>query len=191
MVTHTDRFCRRHLAKGGEEGVKEWGSWLRTPPCRVVGETQSRWLREEGDDTWEIRTGQDNNYQQNHGGDFSNVNKEIRQVHEFRGMTGHNLELVSKGSSSLSPAIPKGFNTTSNILFGLNEGESDPVQLEERKRRRGESGKLGLEDNVTGYAQIEPNKNIFTEGANISIMDLTAPTDQVMAELAVQASQHK
>lgn len=47
---------------------------------RNEGQTQNKWLREEGDDTWETRIGQDNNYQQNHEGDFSNVNKKIRQV---------------------------------------------------------------------------------------------------------------
>lgn len=36
-----------------EGGEKEWGSWLRAPPRRVAGQNQSRWLRDENDDTWE------------------------------------------------------------------------------------------------------------------------------------------
>lgn len=71
MVSHTDRFCRNILARGEEEVVKEWGSWLRAPPRRAAGQMQSKLLREENDDTWESRIGGDNNYQNfSGGGDF-------------------------------------------------------------------------------------------------------------------------
>lgn len=51
IVSHTDRFCRNSMEKEGEVIVKEWGSWLKAQPRRVAGQSQSKWLREEGDDT--------------------------------------------------------------------------------------------------------------------------------------------
>lgn len=189
MITHTDRFCRNPVATEANGDVKEWGSWLKAPPRRTAGQAQSKWLREEGDDTWESRVGQDSNYQQNPGVNFSTANKEIRQVGDFRDKNGRSSKFVSKGSSSLSSANLKGFNTTSNMLFGLNEEESDTLQLEERKRRRGESGTLGQEFSDLGHDHIGPIENIFTEGTVISKIDLTVPKDLVMAELALQASQ--
>lgn len=78
-----------------------------------------------------------------------------------------------------------------NILFGLNEKESDILKLEEYKRRRGESGKLGLDDTVMGHEHTEPTEHITTEGAIISKVDSTTPIDQIMAELALQSSQLK
>lgn len=40
LVSHTDRFYRNSIDRGNEVVVKEWGSWLRAPPCRVAGQTQ-------------------------------------------------------------------------------------------------------------------------------------------------------
>lgn len=37
LVTHTERFCRRFIDKRGEEGIKEWGNWLKAPPRRTAG----------------------------------------------------------------------------------------------------------------------------------------------------------
>ena len=191
MVTHTDRFCRNSTTNDVTGEMKEWGSWLKAPPRRAAGQTQSKWLREEGDDTWESRIGQDSNYQQNHGGKFSNANNEIRQGSDSRELVGRSSKFVNKGSSSSISANLKGFNTTSNLLFGLNEEESEILQLEERKRRRGESGTLGQESTEVGHARTGPNEIFFTRGAIISSPDLTAPADQDMAELAMQASQQK
>lgn len=88
MVTHTDRFCRKTITNeaGGE---KEWGNWLRAPPRRVAGQNQSRWIREEGDDTWEDRIGGSINSHHDLGGIFSKKGKGIREESDCR-------ELVSQ-----------------------------------------------------------------------------------------------
>lgn len=57
LVSHTDRFCRSSTGMGDEGVAKEWGSWLRAPPRRVAGQVQSKWVREENDDTWDSRIG--------------------------------------------------------------------------------------------------------------------------------------
>lgn len=67
MVSHTDRFCRKFIDKKGVEGKKEWGLWLKAPPHRMATQSQSRWLREEGDATWEARIGRENNYHNSRG----------------------------------------------------------------------------------------------------------------------------
>lgn len=51
MVNHTDRICRNSKGNGDVEIAKDWGSWLGAPPRRVAGQVQSKWLREENDDT--------------------------------------------------------------------------------------------------------------------------------------------
>lgn len=77
IVTHTEQFCRKFIDKRGEEGGKEWGSWLRAPTQRVPGQGQSNWLREEDDATWEARIGRENIYQNFRGENNSNRGKEI------------------------------------------------------------------------------------------------------------------
>lgn len=39
IVTRTDMFSINLIDNGSEKGVKEWRSWLRAPPRRVVGKT--------------------------------------------------------------------------------------------------------------------------------------------------------
>lgn len=68
LVTHTERLCRRNIDKRGNEGEREWGSWLRAPPRRAVAQNQSKWLRDEGDATWETRIGWESCYQNSRGG---------------------------------------------------------------------------------------------------------------------------
>lgn len=86
MVTHTDRFCRKSLDNKGTEGGKEWGLWLKAPPRRVANQGQSRWLRNEGDDTWESRIGRENDYHKSRGENYSNKGKEIRNVSNSRSL---------------------------------------------------------------------------------------------------------
>ena len=94
--------------------------------------------------------------------------------------------------SSLLPTVNlQGFSTNSNILYDVHYEERDILQIEERKRRRGESEGLGQGDTEMGYASNGPENKTKNDGAGISGMDLIAPTVSVMAELAMQASQSK
>lgn len=188
MVTHTDRFCRANANKDGDDGVKEWGSWLRAPPRKVAGQTQSKWLRAENDDTWEDRIGGDSNKQHQSGGKSEKKGKEIRKESDHRDM------VVMKGgvnrnttNSSLAPKF-QGFNTTSNLLYGLNEEDNVGLQIEERKRRRSEIEEVGLVDTVMGLQTNVMNVEQNTRGAAISAEDLVEPRNNVLAELARQAS---
>ncbi|XP_074348138.1 uncharacterized protein LOC141686923 [Apium graveolens] len=70
LVSHTDRFCRSTITKEGEGLGKVWGSWLRAPPRRVAGQIQSKWLRNENDDTWEARIGGEKIKESDLGGEF-------------------------------------------------------------------------------------------------------------------------
>lgn len=174
MVTHTDRFCRLRVSKETNDGAKDSGSWLRAPPRRAAGQQQSKWLREEGDDTWEARIGQEINSHKNYGRKFSKKDIEIRKGSDCRELVGKGSQIDTSKTTSNFPAKFKGFNTTSNLLYGLNEEDNDVLHLEERKRRRSELEGVGQE-----------------EGSAISIGDLSAPTKHVLAELAMQASRSK
>lgn len=54
LISHTKRFCKKKLEVGKEDVSKEWGQWLRAPPRRAVGGGRSKWLRENGDDGWDM-----------------------------------------------------------------------------------------------------------------------------------------
>ncbi|KAK1400293.1 hypothetical protein POM88_010156 [Heracleum sosnowskyi] len=109
----------------------------------------------------------------------------------YRDVTGKGSKSVIQTSSLLSPADLKGFNTSLNILYGIIDEESDTLQIEERKRRRGESGRMGQGDTEMGYEINGPENQINKDRAGISNTDLAAPIELVMAELARQASQSK
>ncbi|KAL8121850.1 hypothetical protein AgCh_018547 [Apium graveolens] len=68
-----------------------------------------------------------------------------------------------------------GFNTTSNVLYGLNEDKSDGLQLEERKGWRSE-----LEVVQTGHVRKQKGGGLQTEqnkqGSVISVWDLATLT---------------
>lgn len=187
MVTHTDRFCRKNISNeaGGE---KEWGHWLRAPPRRVAGQEQSRWIREEGDDTWEDRIGGNSNYQHDLGGIISNQKgKGIRKEGDSRELVAQKGKVGGNQSNFLSPATIQGYNTTSNMLYDFNAEESVGLQLEERKRRRGDLD-VGLIGHVSFQQESMQNKQ-HNQDSVISGGDLAGLQNNVLAELALQASQ--
>lgn len=157
----------------------------------MAGQPQSKWLREDGDDAWEQRIGANCNSQRDFRGDNPNNNEAINQLSVFRDERGKGTDFGVQKSSLLRSANLKGFITNSNILNGVEDEERDIFQLEERKRRRGDSGGLGHDIPVMGFPDTGPNKKTNNDGAGISDMDLAAPTDLVLAELARQASQLK
>lgn len=187
MVSHTDRFCRNPIGTGEGEGTKEWGSWLRAPPRRVAGQVQSKWLREENDDTWESRIGGESFAGEN----FSKKDKEIRVASNFRKEV--ETEIHDKGNdlAKRKEASLKGFSTTSNILYGLNEEDNDVILLEDRKRRRGaNSGQGNME------IEMGQNPSVLQTGQQqgetvISHGDFSVSTQTFPAELARQASHPK
>lgn len=161
---------------------------MRAPPRRAAGQPQKKWLRKDDDDTWETRIGVDGNRQQNFRGENSKFNEAINQVSIFRDGIGIGVNAITQRSSLLQSANLKGSSTNSNILYGLQYEESDTLQIEERKRRRGDSGGLGQGDTEMGFDNIGPQDQTNNIGADISGMDLAAPTGPVLAELAMQAS---
>ncbi|KAL1816088.1 hypothetical protein ACET3Z_018662 [Daucus carota] len=90
-------------------------------------------------------------------------------------MSGKSAKFVGSRSSSAKSAGFSGFNTTSNILYGITEDDSDILQLEERKGRRGNLETLGHDDIEMGLENSGPGGLAFRGGANISREDLVAP----------------
>lgn len=97
----------------------------------------------------------------------------------------------SKGEINMITA-PKfqGFNTTSNILYGLNEEEMG-LPIEGRKRVRTEDQEVVQRNMEMGFRATDMITDIVTEGATISTGDLVVTTNNDMAELARQASQQQ
>ncbi|XP_074327248.1 uncharacterized protein LOC141696272 [Apium graveolens] len=186
LVSHTDRFCRNAMEKGVEVVTKEWGSWLRAPPRRVAGQVQSKWLRDEGDDTWEARIGRENFA----GEVFSNKGKEIMKVSDHRVGSATNVREGSK-QIDINGANFKGYLTTSNILYELNEEDGEDIQLEDRKRRRGVTDGLGHMEIDSGQQLNIVQAIQNQEEAAISNGDLSVSNQTSPAELAKQASHHQ
>lgn len=81
-------------------------------------------------------------------------------------------------TNSLSKAINQRFTSNSNALYELNEGEDIGLQLDERKRRRGET-----ELDQGNYVRWQLKGTVISDG------DLSAPGNNDMDELAMQANQ--
>lgn len=182
MVTHTDRFCRKFLGKRETEIEKEWGSWLRAPPRRAAGQGQSRWLREEGDDTWEARIGKQNRYRNYRDDNDLKNGKEIIQESESRGL------VVTEPRNHSNNNSLAGFSTISNVLYGPDVDENTGLKYEERKRRRGDptpAGEMDIDLGPNGTRNQAFGKQ--TEPV-ISSMDLADSSQTVPAKSAMQTS---
>lgn len=191
LVTHTDRFCRKYIDKKNDVGEKEWGNWLKAPPRRAAGQGHSKWLREEDDATWEARIGGEHGYQKFRGEKISKISQEIRKESDCRDMVVQGLRNVSNCTKSSSGANLVGFTTTSNVLYGLLEDESDGLKLEERKRRRGDPNSSSIMDVDGGLQLIGPQITQANKEAVISNDDLSASNQTLSAKLAMQASRQQ
>lgn len=173
MVSHTDKFCRNYDAAGSDEGVKEWGSWLRAPPRRVAGQSQSKWLLDENDDTWEDRIGKETNNLDNLGGNNLKKRKEIRKESNNRDLIVTETRAGIGKTNSLVHAKIQGYTIASNMLYRLNEDDNVGLQLEERKRRRSEVEEVGRMEIDMGQQTNGSNTKQVTSETVISGEDLT------------------
>ncbi|XP_074375304.1 uncharacterized protein LOC141717092 [Apium graveolens] len=190
LVSHTDRFCRRFIDRRNVEGEKEWGVWLKTQPHRAAGKGHSKWLKEEDDATWEERIGRDQGYHifRGGGGDSSNRNRRIMKESESRELVVKGLRDNSNKISSSNNTNLEGFNTCSNLLYGLLEEDSIGPKNEGCKRRRGDPTSIGIMDVDGGLQLIGSQVTQNNEEAVISNGDLAASTITLSAKLAGQAS---
>ncbi|KAK1385636.1 hypothetical protein POM88_023371 [Heracleum sosnowskyi] len=102
----------------------------------------------------------------------------------------------SKKSLAITGANFKRYTTTSNMLYELNEEESDGIQLENHKRRRGPADGLGLMETDMGHkisgSQLGLNRgeivNYIGSGSNGTTHDNDSKNEQ-MAGTAMQSRQ--
>lgn len=176
MVTHTERFCRRFIDKRGSEGEKEWGLWLKAPPRRTASQSQSRWLRDKGDATWEAKVGGETNFHDSRSDNHVNEGKQIIKESHYRRAVTPESRAITTGHNLA------GFTTNSNLLYGLNEEENIGLKCNDRKRSRENPTTSGIRDTFMG-----PGNEHLSE-ADISKGDLSASITHTSAELAWQAS---
>lgn len=182
MVTHTERFCRKLIDRREVEGEKEWGLWLKAAPRRAPSQGQSRWLREEDDATWEDRIGREKQHHNFRGGNNSNGGKEIIQGSNSRSL------IVTEARNISSHNNLAGFNKISNLLYGPNDDEDSGLQVDERKRRRGDPTIKETMDIDMGLKGTGTQVVVQHSEAAISGRDLTASTQSIPAKSAVQTS---
>lgn len=74
------------------------------------------------------------------------------------------------------------------MLYGLSDEDNDSgLQLEERKRKRGDPDKTGVMD-VDGGSNFTGSQGIVTKEAAIFVGDFAASKQLISAKLAEQAS---
>lgn len=81
-----------------------------------------------------------------------------------------------------------GFKSTSNLMYDLDEDDSEIIQLEDRKRRRGLPNQLGHMDIDSREKISEIQTRELPQRADISNGDLPVTSYLSPAELAMQAS---
>lgn len=156
--------------------------WLKAPPRRAANQSQSRWLRDEGDATWGGKIGGQSDYHDSRDNIKSNAGIQVTKRNNYR-------RLVStETTASISEKQMAGYITNSNSLFELNEEENNGLKIDERKRRRGDPSVLGRMDIDMGLSSTGPHFQVQTIEADISTGDLAASTSSIVAELAQQAS---
>lgn len=94
----------------------------------------------------------------------------------------------SRTLGDINGAILKGYSTTSNNLYELNEEVSDDIQLEDRKMRRGITDGVGHTEVEVGQHSTVIQTFQNNEVAAISYGDLPVTNQTLPAELARQAS---
>lgn len=82
----------------------------------------------------------------------------------------------------------EGFNTSSKLLYGLDEDDSIGLKLDERKRRRGDPKLHGIMDVDGGLQLIGPQITNQNRETGISDGDLSVFSLDQSATLAMQAS---
>lgn len=188
LVSHTERFCRRFIDKRGEEGVKDWGNWLKAPPRRVAGATKSKWLREEDDDSWEVRVGRENSkakFQGSQNSNDDNLDEGGRDNRELIIVTADSARISKQKDNS---ANFMGFKSNSNPLYGPEDDLIIGLQLEGNKRKRIGPASASAMDTEEGNILSGPVIVQQEMGVVISDSDLATPSNSLSAKLAKQAS---
>lgn len=155
------------------------------PPRRAASQSQSRWLRDEGDATWEAKIGGETNSHNSRSDKDANEGKQISKRSNSRRL------VVTESRPNNSNNQLAGFTTNSNLLYGLHEEENIGLQFEERERRRENPIAPGVKDIIMGSTSDGPQAIEQHLEADISDGDLAASTTSGTAKLALQASRLK
>lgn len=181
LVTHTERFCRKKIESSVHEVAKEWGSWLRAPPRRAVGQETSRWLRDDRDGEWGKNLGDDSYGQHFAGGQVGGTVKENSQRRYFR----DNMQGGVQKSGTKDMIENSNFPSSNQIIkFGIGPTEEELSGLNVNERKRTRSGPKDDEFMDTEGS----NRGIHTD-AILSNEDCVASQTNLLATLAKKASQ--
>lgn len=182
LVTHTERFCSKRSSLGQAELVREWGDWLRAPSRRLAGQEMSKWLRDEGDVDWGVKHGTDNFPRDSR--DMISKNKELTGAFNSEGRIRPISKAIVMGSNS---QVDKSNMLAANYKLksgdGPTEEELTGLVMDERKRRR------GLETNE--LMEVEGGSGLSSTDSALSRSDCAVSSPEILATLAMQASQSK
>lgn len=135
LVSHTERFYRRTLDSRGESGIREWGNWLKALRRKVAGQSTSKWLRDDNDESWESRINGVKNIPKNQENKVSNQRSEIFTESGKKELVISKLDKSKLADNHVTKDISTGFNSNLYPLYGIGSDEYDGLQLEDTKRK--------------------------------------------------------
>ncbi|KAL8097407.1 hypothetical protein AgCh_030511 [Apium graveolens] len=182
MVTHTERFCSKRLSMGTSDSLREWGTWLRAPSRRMVGQERSKWLREEKDEDWGANYGDVNQSQKFSKGMTAGDGVKGQSRSEVRDWANSNA-IISVSDAHLIYSNSLEGNNIPNKVVGPSEQELDGLNMANSKRKRGPG--------VYEYMELENGNVMGTSETALSHRDCAASLPELLAKLAQQASQSK
>lgn len=173
LVTHTERFCDKKYNSTIKDEVREWGSWLRAPVRRSVGQDRSKFLRDEKDAVWDVNYGNSNNSQHFLGDYGKQVVQADLQGRIFSRENNQEFDSSNKDKVVLAANFKNSAGPSEEELIGLS--------LEERNKR-----KRGPDNN--SFMEIEGGIGGAFSETGLSNANCLVSSTTVLATLARQAS---
>lgn len=183
-------FCRKSIDNRGDGGAEDWGVWLLAPARRGIGQSGSKWLREEGDAEWTAKIGRANSIPYVSDENQGRKDKVQSGRSNYRTDSGENQNKLIMINNRLYDGPRIGPSTYLDLSDRLGEDEDVGLEIEDKKRRRSGSTSRSTMD-VEGVLQSTESKEgdkskqvtVFSE------TDYTATENKNLAKLALQARQ--
>lgn len=149
---------------------------------------RSKWLRDDADVDWEAKLGRNDNIPDSRVRRTTELSSEQFAGRMVRSDKAQYLFKSATVGANLDITKNRGLSHRPRTSIGLEQDELDGLNLEERKRKRtgpGASEELGMDEVPVVEGINKENKNM---DADLSGMDCSATSNNILATLAVQAS---
>lgn len=164
-----------------DEAIRKWGTWLRAPSRRVVGQERSKWLRDERDEDWGVTYGNANYWLNSAEETPVGKGNDINSRSDSR--MGINKKAIISGSTQqIGSSSQLAANSNYKAFIRPNNEEFVGLNIEELKRR------CGLSENE--YMEIEGGNGLVYSETTLSNTDCVVFSPEMwlrlLCKLAIQ-----